>query len=179
MKRAVQMAEVSLGTVHPRTRGKYHDIARMYESLKRDETDTANAILFYEKAIQTFSKADGNYSRLIGSMLNDVAVIHIQRKEYDLAVKKLSDALQSYESSIDGKGVFADTVQVWRNLAECYVLRKEWESASLTFKSALEVQPTYTVHTFARTPALTARNAPFSDGRRHGQHKTKNNNLSH
>ena len=73
-------------------------------------------------------------------MLNDVAVIHIQRKEYDLAVKKLSDALQSYESSIDGKGVFADTVQVWRNLAECYVLRKEWESASLTFKSALEVQ---------------------------------------
>jgi Tfp pilus assembly protein PilF len=36
--------------------------------------------------------------------------------------------------------MFADTVQVWRNLAECYFLRKEFESATTAFKSALEVQ---------------------------------------
>ena len=93
----------------------------MYERVKRDETDSVNAICFYEKAIETFTEADGDHSRLVGSILNDVAVLHVQYEEYDTAVEKLSDGLASYESSIeDCRGMFADTVQVWRNLAECY-----------------------------------------------------------
>jgi tetratricopeptide (TPR) repeat protein len=141
MERAVSIAEVSLGAMHPKTGEKYHDIARMYETVERDKTDTVNALHFYEKAIETYKECDGDHSRLLGSILNDVGVLHIQREQYDVAVQKLSDALASYESSIgDEKGMSADTVQVWRNLAECYALRKEWESATMAFTSALDVQ---------------------------------------
>ena len=141
MKRAVAMAEVSLGTTHPRTGEKYYDIARMYERIKRNKEDSSNAIEYYEKAVDTYKEADGDYSRLTGSILNDVGVLHIQREEYDLAVQRLSDALAAYESSIEeSRGMFADTSQVWRNLAECYVLRKQWDSATMAFKSAIDVQ---------------------------------------
>ena len=141
MDRAVTIAELSLGVLHPRTGEKYRELARIYEGLRRDDGDTEIAILYFEKAIDTFKGSYGDHSGVIGSILNDVGVLHIQREELDLAVNKLSDALASYESSVGkGYGICADTVQVWRNLAECYVLRKEWESAAMAFASALEVQ---------------------------------------
>jgi tetratricopeptide (TPR) repeat protein len=141
MDRAVTIAELSLGVLHPRTGEKYRELARIYEQLHRDDGDTEIAILYYEKAINTYKESCGDNSGVVGSILNDVGVLHIQREEFDDAVNKLSDALASYESSV-GKsdGICADTVQVWRNLAECYVLRKEWESAAMAFTSALEVQ---------------------------------------
>jgi tetratricopeptide (TPR) repeat protein len=141
MDRAVTIAELSLGVLHPRTGEKYRELARIYEGLYRDDGDTEIAILYFEKAIHTFKGSYGDHSSVVGSILNDVGVLHIQREELDDAVNKLSDALASYESSVGkGDGICADTVQVWRNLAECYVLRKEWESAAMAFASALEVQ---------------------------------------
>lgn len=113
----------------------------MYDITKNDETDAAIAISFHEQAIETFKESHGDYSRLVGSILNDVGVLYIQHGEYDMAVQKLSDALASYESSMeDVKGIFSDTVQVWRNLAECYVLRNQWDSATMAFRSTLGVQ---------------------------------------
>jgi tetratricopeptide (TPR) repeat protein len=141
MDRAVTIAELSLGVLHPRTGEKYRELARIYEGLCRDDGDTEIAILYFEKAINTFKGSYGDHSGVIGSILNDVGVLHIQREELDDAVHKLSDALASYDSSVEKcDGICADTVQVWRNLAECYVLRKEWESAAMAFASALEVQ---------------------------------------
>lgn len=142
MTQAVSIAEVSLGTSHPRTGEKYHEVAQLYEVARRDKEDVKKAILFHEKAIASFKNSNMDEPRKIGSILNDVAVLHIRLKEYDRAVHKLSDALACYGTSSvdDEKEVSVDTVQVWRNLAECYVKRKAWESATMAFKSALEVQ---------------------------------------
>ena len=148
MSNAVSIAELSLGIIHPRTGDKYREIAKMFERAKRSEGDLDQAIRYYEKAIYAFENADGDHSLLIGSVLNDLGVLHIQRKQYDIAVQKLSDALAAYESlsTITNKGngikggTYVEVYQIWRNLGECYALQKNWSSASMAFKSALGIQ---------------------------------------
>jgi tetratricopeptide (TPR) repeat protein len=114
MRRAVTIAELSLGICHPRTGEKYRDLARLYERLRRNSTDEDTAIKYYHKAIRNFQESCGDHTRIVGSILNDVGVLHIQRKEYDTAIQKLSDSLASYESGVaidEGEGVCSDVVQ--------------------------------------------------------------------
>lgn len=141
MERAVSVAEIALGNLHPRTAEKYYDLARQYETANRDRYDHENAVVFYEKAIEAYKEADGDFTRLVGTISNDIGVLLLRNGYHDSAIQRLSDALAFYGSSEDSQEVIsADTAQVWRNLAECCVLRGEWESAVNNFTSALNVQ---------------------------------------
>jgi tetratricopeptide (TPR) repeat protein len=142
MKDALSITRLSLGMQHPRTGEKYCEVARIYEKRRYDPVHENLAIKNYEMAADVYRTASAS-PRKIGSILNDTAVIHIRRREFDAAAKLLSDALECYaaaaENEPDGE-VCTDTVQIWRNLGECYASRKEYENAANAFVSALNLQ---------------------------------------
>ena len=135
MHSSVSIMRMALGPLHPRTAMTLRDLARLYES-----KDSDMAIQVYEAAIETF-RASSDHHAMVGSTLNNVAVIYIQRENLDDAVEKLSDALAAYESGVErGNAINPEVAQVWKNLGECYTLRNEWESALFAYTSALGVQ---------------------------------------
>lgn len=135
MHSSVSIMRMSLGQLHPRTAIALRDLARLYEP-----EDSDRAIQVYEAAIETF-RGSGNHHAMVGSALNNVAVIYIKREDLDEAVQKLSDALAAYESGAErGNAINPEIAQVWKNLGECYSLRDEWESALFAYTSALGVQ---------------------------------------
>jgi tetratricopeptide (TPR) repeat protein len=141
--RAVKIAELSLGALHHRTAQKYHALARVYDALPADEAseNAENAITYYEKSIDAFQEADGEHSKIVGSTLNDVAVLYTQRGDFDAAIRSLNQALDAYANVYaGGEGVCAESIQVWRNLAECYFLQTEYEKSILAFTNALQIQ---------------------------------------
>ena len=136
MHSSVSIMRMSLGPLHPRTAITLRDLARLYES-----EDSDKAIQVYEAAIETFRGSYGSHHAMVGSTLNNVAVIYIKRGELDEAVQTLSDALAAYESGVErGNAINPEVAQVWKNLGECYSLRGEWESALFAYTSALGVQ---------------------------------------
>jgi tetratricopeptide (TPR) repeat protein len=140
MERATSVAEIALGSKHPITGKMYYELARQYENVNLDKADKINAGLYYEKALETYKEAEGEHSRIIGSISNDLGVLLLQQGQVDHAIHCLSDALAIYDSAYITDDICADTAQVWRNLAECYVFRKEWDMASANYESALNVQ---------------------------------------
>jgi tetratricopeptide (TPR) repeat protein len=136
MNHAVHICEVSLGDQHPRTGLKYKNAAKMYEKFGGD-TNRKTAIEFYEKSIATFKKAEGESLKLLCGLLNDVGVLYIQQKDYDMAATKLDEALEICDKSTDLK---SDAIQVWLNLAECHSWRKEIELATDATRNALHIQ---------------------------------------
>ncbi len=141
MHRAVSIVQLALGECHPGTAEKLRRLAGFYQKRQKYDTDVDVAIEFYNDAVAAYKEACGGHSRLVGSTLNDLAVLHIHRQEYDEAVALLSDALVEFDSiTSNGNGIHSDTAQIWRNLGECYARRQEWESAALAYKNALEVQ---------------------------------------
>ena len=92
MQSSVSIMRLALGPLHPRTATALRDLARMYE-----QKDPDMAIQVYEAAIETFHGSGyGNYHAMVGSTLNNIAVIYIRRGDLDGAVEKLSDALAAY-----------------------------------------------------------------------------------
>lgn len=142
MKDAISITRLSLGMKHPRTGEKYCEVARIYEKRRHDPVHEKFAIKNYEMAADVYRNSSAS-PRKVGSILNDTAVIHIRRREFGVAVKLLSDALECYvaanESEAEGE-MCTDTVQIWRNLGECYASRKEYEYAANAFVSALNLQ---------------------------------------
>lgn len=135
MHSSVSIMRMALGPLHPRTASTLRDLARLYES-----EDSDKAIQVYEAAIEAF-RGCGHHHAMVGTTLNNVAVIYIKRGEVDEAVQTLSDALAAYESGVDrGNAINPEVAQVWKNLGECYSLRDEWESALFAYTSALGVQ---------------------------------------
>lgn len=142
MNHSVAVCELALGTSHPRTGLRYRQAAKMFERIGENEA-RAMAIQYYEKAISTLRDAHGDYSDTICSVLNDVGVLYIQQQNYNLAVKKLSEAVDlCYINSIDGieERRSTDLIQIWLNLAQCYTLRKEPDLVTNAARSALSIQ---------------------------------------
>lgn len=136
MHSSVSIMRKALGPFHPRVAVALRDLARLYEP-----EDADKAIQVYDAAIDTFRGSYGNYHAMVGSTLNNVAVIYIKREMLDEAVEKLSDALAAYESGVErGNAINPEVCQVWKNLGECYSLRDEWESALFAYTSALSIQ---------------------------------------
>jgi tetratricopeptide (TPR) repeat protein len=141
MHSSVHIMRMALGPHHPRTAAAFRELGGLYETRDDDPSDLDRAIHLYEEAIEAFRWSYGDHHAIIGSLLNNIAVIHIHRDEFDEAVKNLSDALTAFESGIEhGDAINAQVSQVWKNLGECYSLRKEWESALFSYTSALGVQ---------------------------------------
>jgi tetratricopeptide (TPR) repeat protein len=142
MKDALSITRLSLGMKHPRTGEKFCEVARIYEKRRSDPVHEKFAIKNYEMAAEVYRDSSAS-PRKVGSILNDTAVIHIRQRELGLAVKLLNDALECYvaanENEPEGE-MCTDTVQIWRNLGECYASRKEYENAANAFVSALNLQ---------------------------------------
>jgi tetratricopeptide (TPR) repeat protein len=137
---AVAIMKLCLGPTHPRTALALRSLAKIHEMSNRSPEDMALAVRYYNEAIGGFKAAFGHNHALVGETLNNVAVIHIQRGEYDAAVEKLSDALIAYETVADGgSSINPAAAQVWKNLGECYTRQREWENAHFAYTSALEV----------------------------------------
>ena len=142
MQRAASVAEIALGTKHPRTGEKYYELGRQFDIANRDKYDKAHALLYYKKALDTFREAEGDNYRTVGSISNDLGVLLLQDRKYDEAIVKFNDSLTSYDMcpKTTDDLIYADAAQVWRNLAECFMLRKEWSTAAHKFSCALDVQ---------------------------------------
>lgn len=142
IEQAVKTAEIALGTKHPNTGEKYYELARQFERLNREKCDRTNAITFYEKALETLGEAEGDHSRILGAISNDMGVLLLQEGRHDEALEKLTDALEVYDSieAPHSDAMYADTAQILRNLAKCYVRRKEWDQAAVNFSAALDAQ---------------------------------------
>lgn len=141
MYTAVGTMNLVLGPNHPRTASALRDLAKMYELRDQDPADSKRAIHLYEATIEAFRGGYGNNHAAIGSLLNNIAVLHIRNGDFDEAVKQLSDALTAYEQGMEHEhAINSEVAQVWKNLGECYSLRQEWESALFAYTSALGVQ---------------------------------------
>ena len=142
MQRAASVAEIALGTKHPRTGEKYYELGRQFDIANRDKYDKAHALLYYKKALDTFREAEGDHFRTVGSISNDLGVLLLQDRKYDEAIAKFNDSLTNYDMCPKTASdlIYADAAQVWRNLAECFMLRKDWPTAAHKFLCALDVQ---------------------------------------
>lgn len=138
---AISILSLSLGPYHPKTGMGFKHLGSLYDSRRKHHSDMDKALHYYNGAVVAFREAYGNNNALVGSTLNNIAVIYIKQKKYELAVETLSDALASYENvAINNNGVHPNTAQIWRNLGQVYSRRGEWESAILAYASSLEVQ---------------------------------------
>ena len=142
MKYAVGTAEIALGGNHPTTANKYCELARQYEGMDRNKYDQAYAMVYYQKALDIFEQAEGNCARMIVAILNDMGVLQLKQGKHKDAIQHLRRAVAVYESMTSQKedGTYTDIAQVWRNLARCYVIDKQWDMAEVNFSSALYVQ---------------------------------------
>lgn len=131
MKQALTIMKKALGMKHPRTGTKFLNLATVYASQCQDMLAVEN----YKTAITVFRSCDS--FKLVASTLNDVAVIHIRRKEYPQAVTLLTESLEVYQKEGDNSW---DTAQVWRNLGESYCQQKQYESGASALVNALNIQ---------------------------------------
>jgi tetratricopeptide (TPR) repeat protein len=142
MMEAYAIMKQSLGMKHPRTGMKLLHIASVYNNpaLRKQKVEEELAADFYDKAIRVFRDSD-NCPSLLGSTLNDLAVVHIGRKDYDQATFMLQNSLEAYQSN-SGKAESAswDTAQVFLNLGECHSQKRDFDQASSAFMNALNVQ---------------------------------------
>lgn len=145
LRKATQIGRKSLGPRHPRN-GQYHlRLARIYLS-RQDDTVALDNFKIAVEILQHSSK----FSKVLGSTLNDVAVLYMRRLAFDDAVESLHGALHFYEkapSSRDPVGeqdhelsAAIDPVQVYQNLGECYMNMEEYEKAFECFQKVLKLQ---------------------------------------
>lgn len=154
----------SLGRMHPRTGQDLLRMARVYQQpaimgMSPDDPkrrqDEDRAIMYFEQAADVFRGVDGG-QKVVGSILNDLAVIYVARRDFRKSLQLLKEALENFEkedsSSEDGDtattedssrmvgGVCIDVVQVWRNMGECHVNLKDFGQAIECFVTALDIQ---------------------------------------
>ena len=158
----------SLGKMHPRTGQDLLRMARLYQQPAvmgmspndpKRRQDEDRAITYFQQAAAVFAGVEGG-QRVVGSILNDLAVIHVARRDFRKALDLLQDSLRNFESessSEDGDtatttttttegsshvvgGVCIDVVQVWRNMGECHVNLKDFGQAIESFVTALDIQ---------------------------------------
>jgi tetratricopeptide (TPR) repeat protein len=142
LHKALSILKLCLGAFHPKSAIVFRELGKLYDERQKGTGDLDMAIALYSQATSSFRECFGSKDAMVGASLNNEAVVHIKQGNYDLAVEKLSDALVAYETSKMNKDktINTDSAQVWKNLGECYVRRKEFESAHFAFTNALEIQ---------------------------------------
>lgn len=145
LENAIKISKSCLGMMHPRTGQYYFRLARIHLS----QGDELRALDCFSKG-SDFLSYSKRLSRVLGSTYNDVAVIHMRRREFDAAEKNLLDALHFYGRSLkmadsditDSKhgGQSIDALQVHRNLGDCYMKKMDFEKASDAFLLLLKLQ---------------------------------------
>jgi tetratricopeptide (TPR) repeat protein len=140
---ALGISKSVLGGSHPQTGTTLLHVARLHDATKSDEA----ALDYYNSSLKVLQPLKVS-KEMIGSILNDVAIVHIRRRQLDLAIKTLKEALESYKSEETSKGpsdlldisTNCELVQVWRNLGECHFQKREHNEASKALVNALNIQ---------------------------------------
>ena len=148
LEKAIKISKASLGLRHARIGQYYLRLARIHlsqgiESLALETFHSATDILRHSE----------KFARVLGSTFNDVAVIYMRRREYDNATVNLHEALLFYERALEEESrerdplepknncaLSTDTVQVLRNLGECYMKQEEFEKARVELMKVLKLQ---------------------------------------
>lgn len=139
---ALNVNTEALGSSHPQTGNNILRIARLHD--KNHEEDAALA--FFNRALETLRPLQLSPG-LLGSIYNDVAIIHLRRANIDLAISVLQEALSLYVPDVlkpldhppDLESVL-EAVQIWRNLGECYHQKREFAEAATALSRALSIQ---------------------------------------
>jgi len=141
MNDAVLICEMALGDSHPQTGTKYQETAKLYERIG-GEDNFSKALDLYEKAIATLERAEGNVSERMCSSLNSAASLYIQQECYDIAIKKLKQAIHISEENYRERSddISNEPIQLWLNLAECHALKGEPVISTEASRSALRIQ---------------------------------------
>ena len=154
----------ALGKMHPRTGQDLLRMARVYQQPAvmgsspddpKRRQDEDRAITYFHSAANVFRQVDGGH-KVVGSILNDLAVIYVARREYHKSLNLLQESLQNFENETLSEdedtatteesscpmmgGVCIDVVQVWRNMGECNMNLKNFGKAIECFVTALDIQ---------------------------------------
>jgi tetratricopeptide (TPR) repeat protein len=143
MRDALQIHMVALGMKHPDTGKCLMNIAKMYRGSGKDRKNESLVLGYFKHTAPILYEVGGMCPRARGSVLNDMAVIHMRRRDFDEAIKFLLDALRSYETDAaerESNVYSAHAMQVWRNLGECYIHQELYNSAEGAFLEALDLQ---------------------------------------
>lgn len=146
LEKAIKINKRCLGLKHPRTGQFYLRLARIrlcrgIESLALECFGEATTILRHSR----------KFFRVLGSTFNDVAVIYIRRREFDLVTHNLHQALKFYDRATQQPsnhgpfehytcGISKDSIQVLRNLGECYIKMNNFVLASDALLQVLQLQ---------------------------------------
>lgn len=168
LRKALEIVEKSLGTKHPLTGEMLLQMARLYAT--QTPSVDREAISYYERAVEVFLNSERN-PKFVGSALNEVSVIYIRQRKYEKAITLLQEALDAFAQEQEQQKqdetqekllvLQTDSVQIWRNLGECYAQRKEFDKASNAFVHALDLQrDARKVYDAAMSEYLLADNPP-------------------
>jgi tetratricopeptide (TPR) repeat protein len=140
LDQAIAISRQCLGDKHPRIGQYCLRLARICQSTGAE----TRALEMFEKATQVLSHSK-KYSRILGSTMNDIAVIYIRRGETIMALEKLHLALKHYTVQYDRfkspvETVTDDIIQVHQNLATCYMAEGSFGRASETYAEILALQ---------------------------------------
>lgn len=146
LSKAIQIGVHTLGERHSRNGQYYLRLARILLSQGIDSM----ALAHFHKATNILQHSK-RFERVLGSTFNDVGVIYMRRQEYGLAVDSLQSSLRNYEqaaraSKSDSDPIMksfslsTDSLQVFRNLGECYMKQDMFDFALEAFTKVLELQ---------------------------------------
>lgn len=153
--------QTTLGKRHPRTGQDLLRMAKIYQQpvvlgvapdASGSRQDEDRSIQYYNQAADVF-RGVNNGSKVVGSILNDIAVIYVARRDYHQALDLLHESLACYETAIDeeasfsdemsgasGNSICIDAVQVMRNMGECHMNLRDYSKAIESFVNALDTQ---------------------------------------
>jgi len=145
LRDALQVQLVAMGTKQPRVTQSLIRVANMYRGTGNDRKNEGFVLGCFEQTASVLRHSSLG-SRARGSVLNDIAVIHMRRRDYDEAIKFLLDALRAYDEEDvhveEGREIKASitTLHVWRNLGDCYMELGQSRSAEGAFLKSLDIQ---------------------------------------
>lgn len=141
LRDALQIHMVALGMKHPNAGESLLRIAKMYGGDGNDRKNEDLVLGYFHQTAAVLERSIlGAKER--GKILNDIAVIHMRREDFEEAAKFLQDALHTYEEdSVNLRsGRTTATLHVWRNLGQCYIKLEQYRNAEYAFMRALQVQ---------------------------------------
>lgn len=132
-KRALAIAEKTLGPNHPDTARGLNNLATLFQTQAKYEQ--AESLL--KRALEISEKSLGKSSPEIASHLNNLSVLYQAQGKYSLAEPLLQRALTINEKSLGSTD--ADLACTLNNLAELNFSRGNYEEAEYLYKKALDI----------------------------------------
>lgn len=159
MLQGLEINMKTLGSKHPRTGHDFLRMARLYQQTSSSSASTSASQKDEERAIEYFRKSIAVFrgvkcgNKVVGSVLNDLSVMYVARREFKTALDLLHEAIATYEADMDDvctlsfdetscsvNNICIEIVQVWRNVGECHMQLKDFQKAIEAYINALDVQ---------------------------------------